>query len=140
MADWASEADSISKDVRRVVGEGDGCWVPCTGCYETEDGRAVGKYPHSSIFDCALGGGCSECGGLGGVWDNTDYAAFGDALAVEAAERAGGGPAIDDAMVERVQLAWMRSDFVNVPGDSTEFDELVRLLLAAALRADGDGS
>jgi len=42
---------------------------------------------------------------------------------------------VDDAMVERAQVAWMQSEFVNVPGDSDEFDELVRLLLTAALAA-----
>lgn len=52
---------------------GNGFWHPCSGCYETEDGHPVGRYPHSELFGCALGGGCSECGGIGAIWDDTDY-------------------------------------------------------------------
>ncbi|NMZ72944.1 hypothetical protein HBO32_07525 [Pseudomonas nitroreducens] len=53
--------------------EGNGFWHSCSGCYETEDGHPVGQYPHSSTMKCPLGSGCSECGGLGAVWDNNDY-------------------------------------------------------------------
>ncbi|MGU2419442.1 AAA family ATPase [Burkholderia cenocepacia] len=45
--------------------------------------RAAG-YPYSAILKCDLGAGCSECGGIGAVWDNTDYTAMGGAF-----ERAG---------------------------------------------------
>jgi hypothetical protein len=62
--------------VAYVVAEGDGNWVSCTGCYETEDGHPVGDYPHSPVFNCAVGGGCGECGGLGVVWDTTDWDDF----------------------------------------------------------------
>ena len=75
------DADSVPvaielADVARTVAEGDGFWASCSGCYETEDGHPVGRYPHSTVFNCALGSGCSECGGLGAVWDDTDYAAM----------------------------------------------------------------
>ena len=30
---------------------------------------------------CHLGNGCSDCGGIGAVWDNTDYDAMADYLA-----------------------------------------------------------
>ncbi|MES2845625.1 MAG: hypothetical protein V4747_11400 [Pseudomonadota bacterium] len=50
-----------------------GFWRSCTGCHETEDGHDVGHYPYSRALKCKLGGGCSECGGLGAVWDNLDY-------------------------------------------------------------------
>lgn len=53
-----------------------GSWQPCSGCYETEDGYDVGHYSMSKLFQCKVGGGCSECGGLGVVWDNTDWADF----------------------------------------------------------------
>lgn len=69
----------VAKDVQRVMADGDGFWAPCSGCYETEDGHPVGEYPYSSIFQCILGGGCRECGGLGAVWDNTDYDAMAEA-------------------------------------------------------------
>jgi hypothetical protein len=75
----AGADDPILRGLARAVGEidpDDGRWVSCSGCYETEDGHPVGDYPHSPILCCALGAGCSECGGLGAVWDTTDYAAF----------------------------------------------------------------
>lgn len=53
--------------------EGNGFWHSCSGCYETEDGHPVGQYPFSETMNCTLGAGCSECGGLGAVWDNNDY-------------------------------------------------------------------
>jgi hypothetical protein len=64
--------------VREVMDDDGGCWRSCSGCYETEDGYPVGKYPHSDILGCPLGGGCSECGGIGAVWDDTDYADYAD--------------------------------------------------------------
>ena len=50
-----------------------GFWRTCSGCHETEDGHDVGHYPFNKAFDCKLGSGCSECGGIGAVWDTTDY-------------------------------------------------------------------
>lgn len=75
--------DPILQGLARAVGEispDDGRWVSCTGCYETEDGHPVGDYPHSPILGCALGGGCVECGGIGAVWDTTDYASFAEEI------------------------------------------------------------
>ncbi|MGX5887837.1 hypothetical protein [Burkholderia gladioli] len=70
--------------VKETLAAGDGFWRSCSGCHETEDGHPVGKYPYSAILKCDLGAGCSECGGIGAVWGNTDYGAMGDAF-----ERAG---------------------------------------------------
>jgi hypothetical protein len=67
------------KGIPEAIQEGGGIWSTCTGCYESEDGHPVGRYPHSDVLGCALGGGCSECGGIGAVWDTTDYAAMADA-------------------------------------------------------------
>lgn len=53
--------------------EDHGFWDSCSGCHETEDGHPVGQYPYSEIMGCALGSGCSECGGIGAVWENNDY-------------------------------------------------------------------
>jgi hypothetical protein len=65
--------------VAEVLENGDGFWRTCDGCHETEDGHPVGHYPFSAILKCDLGGGCSECGGIGAVWDDTDYGAMADA-------------------------------------------------------------
>jgi hypothetical protein len=88
------------KGIPEAILEGSGSWRTCTGCHETEDGHPVGHYPHSKVLDCALGGGCAECGGIGAVWDTTDYAAMADEgwaqmqreqAAQERAERVSGG-------------------------------------------------
>lgn len=60
--------------VARVIAEGgeDGAacgWSSCTGCHETNEGYSVGCYPVSPIFECEVGSGCSECGGIGVVWN-----------------------------------------------------------------------
>ncbi|HEY4529362.1 MAG TPA: hypothetical protein VIG97_03385 [Luteimonas sp.] len=84
----------IRVSARRVVEaieNGDGFWRPCSGCYETSDGYNVHGFPFSTTFQCHLGGGCHECGGLGAVWDTTDYAAFGDEMAAAMAAQEKGG-------------------------------------------------
>ncbi|WP_349609114.1 hypothetical protein [Cupriavidus sp. DF5525] len=73
----SAQAEKLPVELRAVaetVAKGDGFWRPCTGCYDTEDGRPTQKYAHSDVFGCELGNGCGECGGLGAVWDDTDYA------------------------------------------------------------------
>jgi hypothetical protein len=68
--------------VSEALNGGAGFWRTCTGCYESEDGHPVGDYPYSENLGCDLGAGCSECGGIGAVWDDADYdamAAAGDA-------------------------------------------------------------
>jgi hypothetical protein len=63
----------------RGVDASDGFWRSCSGCHELNEGHDTGAY--SSVFKCALGVGCSECGGLGVVWDNTDHQAMADSMA-----------------------------------------------------------
>jgi hypothetical protein len=67
----------VADDISRQVGEGHGAWRSCSGCHELNEGHDTG--PYSSTFRCALGRGCSECGGIGAVWDTTDYQALADA-------------------------------------------------------------
>lgn len=65
---------SVAKDIHHVLDEGDGHWRGCSGCHELSDGAPTG--PYSDTFRCHLGLGCSECGGIGAVWDNSDYSEF----------------------------------------------------------------
>lgn len=44
-------------------------WMSCTGCHETTEGAETGNYPYSKAFGCYVGAGCSECGGIGVVWE-----------------------------------------------------------------------
>lgn len=70
--------------VSEAVAEGDGFWRSCSGCHELNEGHDTG--PQSKVFKCALGNGCSECGGIGAIWDTTDYDEMGDALAASMAQ------------------------------------------------------
>jgi len=64
--------------IKERLAEGDGIWMTCSGCHDSVDGHDVRHYPHSYVFGCKLGSGCSECGGIGAIWDTTDYAAMGE--------------------------------------------------------------
>jgi hypothetical protein len=52
-----------------------GFWKPCCGCHELIDGYQTG--PIHPVLKCYVGVGCGECGGIGAVWDTTDYADMG---------------------------------------------------------------
>lgn len=85
--DTSSSADtewqSLARSVKERIAEAAGFWKSCSGCYETEDGQNIHGYPHSAVFGCELGGGCSECGGIGAVWDFTDYGQMADEMHAE---------------------------------------------------------
>ncbi|KWK79401.1 hypothetical protein WM16_07605 [Burkholderia ubonensis] len=68
----AAPAIELSR-VKETLESGGGFWRTCSGCHESEDGHPVGEYPYSEVLQCDLGAGCAECGGIGAVWDNTDY-------------------------------------------------------------------
>lgn len=75
------------QDVERVIQNGDGQWKSCSGCYDTEDGNPTQRYRQSTFLKCPLGSGCSECGGLGAVWDDYSmYEAVYDASSVASKE------------------------------------------------------
>lgn len=65
--------------VADAIAYGKGVWRSCSGCHETNEGVPLG--PYSSILKCHLGGGCFECGGIGAIWDTTDYADMGRFMA-----------------------------------------------------------
>lgn len=95
----------IGPRVRELIDEEhDGYWAPCSGCYETEDGYPVGTYSHSEALRCALGSGCSECGGLGAVWDATEWEGYAAFCAEQDAKR-------DAVRIMRRRLAWLRTVF-----------------------------
>ena len=66
-----------ARQIAEAMDEGDGFWKPCSGCQEGVDGYVSQKdYPFNPVFRCQPGGGCRECGGLGVLWDDTDYDAM----------------------------------------------------------------
>lgn len=66
----------FAEKVKEQLDEAAGYWHSCTGCYESIDGHSV--TPIDPVFRCAPGSGCRECGGIGVVWDNTDYSNVAD--------------------------------------------------------------
>ncbi|MGE8519727.1 MAG: hypothetical protein ACN6OK_05740 [Alcaligenes faecalis] len=83
-----SGADGLPIELRGIseaIGNGDGVWRSCSGCHELNEGMATG--PFSKTFKCHLGVGCAECGGIGAIWDTTDYDAMADLMAIEYQQR-----------------------------------------------------
>ena len=70
---WTDELEIISKGIKDAIEEGGGFWRSCTGCYETNEGYPPNGAYFSKVFKCYLGNGCDECGGIGAIWDDTDY-------------------------------------------------------------------
>lgn len=68
--------------VARALANEDGFWKSCSGCHELDEGVPTG--PYSSVMKCHLGMGCSECGGIGAIWDTTDYEEMGRLMASDA--------------------------------------------------------
>lgn len=64
--------------VAETLAHGEGLWMTCSGCHESNEGVPTG--PYSQIMKCNLGNGCDECGGIGATWDTTDYQQMADAM------------------------------------------------------------
>ncbi|MEK6290817.1 MAG: hypothetical protein V4793_05400 [Paraburkholderia tropica] len=91
-----------------------GFWRSCSGCHDTEDGHDVGHYDHSAVMNCTLGAGCSECGGIGAVWDNTDYEDMGNWIERRETE----AKAAVEKIMEQVQVFASAWSLVGGPFDS----------------------
>ncbi|MEN2749269.1 hypothetical protein [Sphingomonas sp. T9W2] len=66
-----------ARRIKELMDEGDGFWRACSGCQEGVDGYVSERdYPFDPVFRCQPGGGCSECGGIGVLWD--DGRGYGD--------------------------------------------------------------
>lgn len=121
--------------------EADGFWASCTGCHETNEGHETGYYPYSDTFKCFLGGGCSECGGLGAVWDDTDYADMAEYLRneptapdpVSVSEAANTRPHGNYAPHPRRQT--MRDKLADICDEEIQSDNPSCYVLAAAIIA-----
>jgi len=64
--------------VAETLAHGEGLWMTCSGCHESNEGVPTG--PYSQIMQCHLGNGCDECGGIGATWDTTDYQQMADGM------------------------------------------------------------
>lgn len=81
---WNSRAQPAPSDhvvgielngVAEQLADGAGAWRSCSGCHNLNEGHPTG--PWSDVLKCHLGMGCFECGGIGAIWDNTDYSDYG---------------------------------------------------------------
>lgn len=73
-AEPAQLSPDFAKTIAYVIKEeslgGAACgWKSCSGCLETSEGQHCGDYPYSDLFKTHVGFGCSDCGGLGVVWE-----------------------------------------------------------------------
>ncbi len=149
---------SVAKDIHHVLDEGDGHWRGCSGCHELSDGAPTG--PYSDTFRCHLGLGCSECGGIGAVWDNSDYSEFTEVRAAPvgapttdmllAGARSIGASAHTDNHVQRAKECWhaMQAAMNGVmppkpsgthpPAPAVGADDVARALAADLLKKDGN--
>lgn len=76
--------DESDRRIAEIAEDGAGVWRACSGCQESEDGYVSYKdYPHDPVFQCQPGSGCRECGGIGVIWDDTDYDAYARAALAE---------------------------------------------------------
>ncbi|APR52017.1 hypothetical protein CA223_06670 [Sphingomonas koreensis] len=83
-------AQGLRASIAEALEEGHGFWRACSGCQESCDGVvSVQDYPYSEVFRCQPGGGCRECGGLGVIWDDTDYDAMARAMLADDASDIG---------------------------------------------------
>ncbi len=116
-----AERDAVwptAEDVAEASEDGKGFWKSCSGCHETNEGVPTG--PLHPVLKCYVGVGCAECGGIGAIWDTTDYADMGDWLAkqmdapapdaVEALVKAANALHADMLERARVQIDAMHGD------------------------------
>ena len=122
-------------EVTQIVAHGRGMWKTCCGCHESNEGHPTG--PIHPALQCVVGSGCHECGGIGAVWDTTDYADMADFLMREEA------PATPAAMTPEVRAlvdaAEELDDAIGAPGKNCGAARLRMSKALAALRAGGDG-
>ncbi|MCC4618321.1 hypothetical protein LL972_20395 [Xanthomonas campestris pv. asclepiadis] len=119
--------------VSEQISAGNGFWRACSGCHELNEGVETG--PYSAGLRCYLGTGCVECGGIGAIWDNTDYELMADEEAAALAIHPQPAAAKDlAAMRPRIEAAINRivsgHGCMRVPAEETDPD----LVLADVLQ------
>lgn len=98
--------------VAETLANGAGLWMTCSGCHESNEGAPTGQY--STIMQCHLGHGCDECGGIGAIWDTTDYQQMADEMAKSLA--APPAQAVDLAQFREPIAAWSKHCAHSIKG------------------------
>jgi hypothetical protein len=120
--------------IAEVIEENGGCWRACSGCQESDEGYVSTKYyPYDPTFKCQPGSGCSECGGIGVIWEDGEFlASYGDALADATRPVVSEGRALGD-LPSRL-MGWA-GKARNQGRDRIELDLVTVDRLLAALRS-----
>lgn len=119
-----AEAEPIDAErIREVIKEGSANgsaagWRSCTGCHETNEGAETGHYPYSKAFGCYVGAGCSECGGIGVIWEHWSKEALDDMARDLALPRAG-------VSEEMVDAAWNKGKHLRMTGRPSDFRQVL---------------
>ena len=109
-------AASIAEVIKEESAGGAACgWESSSGCHETNEGAESVHYPYSKMFGCYVGSGCSECGGLGVVWEHWSD----DALKMMAADISGSAhPAPSGQAAGAEAASNAQSDFDQILAES----------------------
>lgn len=123
--------------IKETVADGDGFWRSCTGCHETNDGHPSNGAYFSTTFNCHLGSGCSECGGIGAIWDNTDYEDMANFMIAQDATPAQVEPAPSTAG-EREEVAAELLELVDLHAHARDVVERAAALLQSTALPVGE--
>lgn len=124
------------KRVAEVMSEDGGCWTACSGCQESDEGHvSIKYYPYNPVFQCQPGGGCSECGGIGVLWqDGVFLASYGDCLTPDHVADAG-KPIVGEARTREI-AAFIYAEVADEPlGDLMQRRQAVQDTWHDAVRA-----
>jgi hypothetical protein len=112
--------------VAETLSKGGGLWMTCSGCHESNEGAPSG--PYSKIMRCYLGNGCDECGGIGAIWDTTDYQNMSDEMSQPLAATPAQAVDLDAARSEgHYSAVRYVLGYLNGRGDcgSTQYEEIL---------------
>lgn len=119
--------------IGELVGDGIGVWRDCTGCHELNEGVSTG--PWHPVLKCHVGVGCHECGGIGAIWDATDYASMDDYLSRERSPLTTPAP---DAVARLVEAARAMCGDLDRDGIVGEHHHREVIAAIAAMEASHD--
>lgn len=104
--------------VSEAMEDNGGCWVSCSGCHELNEGVPTG--PFSDAMKCHLGIGCRECGGIGAIWDTTDYSDYGSELQSDASAIQPDPAALSHALTQAHVAGMREAAGMLLPGPTSK--------------------
>lgn len=114
-----------------ALAEGGGVWRSCSGCHCLNEGVPTGDW--SEVMRCHLGIGCRECGGIGAIWDMTDYADMAAFMNQPPHEHL----VVTDQMIADAREAFRKQTGAEDYQLDGWIDEALRVAIVAALAPEG---